>query len=106
MSTKAKNKMITAAAVIAAGGTGTRMRSSVPKQFLEISGKPVLLHTIERIASLEEVGQIVIALPPEHIAQAEAIVCRLATATEILCVPGGANRQESVSWGVAQVSPD
>ena len=59
------------AAVIAAGGTGTRMNASVPKQFLEIAGKPILLHTIERIASLEEVIQIILALPEEHIPAAD-----------------------------------
>ena len=50
------------AAVIAAGGTGIRMNAPVPKQFLEIAGKPIFIHTIERISSLEEVVQIIIAL--------------------------------------------
>jgi len=97
---------VTAAAVIAAGGTGTRMNSSVPKQFLEIAGKPILLHTIESIASIEEVLQIVIALPPEHIAAAEAIVRRQPMRIEILCVPGGPNRQESVRCGVLHTRQD
>ena len=47
------------AAVIAAGGTGTRMNAGVPKQFLQIAGKPILVLTVERISSLEEVAQIV-----------------------------------------------
>ena len=64
------------AAVIAAGGTGTRMNASVPKQFLEIAGKPIFIHTIERIASLEEVIQIILALPEEHIPAATAILSR------------------------------
>ena len=56
-------RTISVAAVIAAGGTGTRMNAAVPKQFLEIAGKPILLRTIESIASLEEVRQIIVALP-------------------------------------------
>ena len=52
------------------------MNSAVPKQFLEIAGKPILLHTIESIASLEEVSQIIVALPEEHIPAAAAILDR------------------------------
>jgi 2-C-methyl-D-erythritol 4-phosphate cytidylyltransferase / 2-C-methyl-D-erythritol 2,4-cyclodiphosphate synthase len=103
-----QNRKITAAAVIAAGGTGTRMQSGVPKQFLEISGKPVLLRTVESIASLEEVTRIVVALPPEHIAEAEAMLRQIGARMDILCVAGGPNRQESVRCGVARVdaNPD
>ena len=95
-----------AAAVIAAGGTGTRMNSGIPKQFLEIAGKPILLHTIERISSVEEIIQVVIALPEEHIPQAESILQRQPVRVEVRCVPGGPNRQESVRRGVLHANPD
>ena len=95
-----------AAAVIAAGGTGTRMKSRVPKQFLEIAGKPILLHTIESVSAIEAVSQIVVALPEEHIPQAEAILSRQPMRLEIQCVAGGDSRQESVRNGVAHVRAD
>lgn len=94
------------AAVIAAGGTGTRMGSPVPKQFLEIAGKPLLLHTLETISSLEEVIQIVVALPEDHISTANEILQKHAFRADVLCVPGGLNRQESVLRGVGHVRPD
>jgi 2-C-methyl-D-erythritol 4-phosphate cytidylyltransferase/2-C-methyl-D-erythritol 2,4-cyclodiphosphate synthase len=94
------------AVVIAAGGTGTRMSSSIPKQFLEVAGKPILLHTIESLASLEAVIQIIIALPQEHIAQAEDILRRREAAVEVRCIPGGPNRQDSVRNGVLQTRQD
>ncbi len=97
---------ISVAAVIAAGGTGTRMNSGIPKQFLEIVGKPILLHTIESIASIEQVTQIVIALPVEHIAEAEAILARQPMRVKPQCVPGGSNRQESVRCGVEHARQD
>jgi len=100
------SRKISAAAVIAAGGTGTRINAGVPKQFLEIAGKPVLLHTIENISSIEEIAQIVIALPAEHIPAAQAILRRVPVRAEILCVAGGPNRQESVRGGVSHVVPD
>jgi 2-C-methyl-D-erythritol 4-phosphate cytidylyltransferase/2-C-methyl-D-erythritol 2,4-cyclodiphosphate synthase len=101
-----RQRNFTAVAVIAAGGTGTRMNSGVPKQFLEIAGKPILLHTIERIASIEAVTQIVIALPPEHIPEAEAILRRQPPVVEVRCVAGGASRQESVLCGVVNARRD
>ncbi len=79
------------AAVVAAGGTGTRMNAGIPKQFLEIAGRPILCHTVERLAELEQVREIIVALPPEHIARAEALLGARAR-----CVAGGASRQESV----------
>jgi 2-C-methyl-D-erythritol 4-phosphate cytidylyltransferase / 2-C-methyl-D-erythritol 2,4-cyclodiphosphate synthase len=97
---------ISAAAVIAAGGTGTRMQSGVPKQFLEIAGKPILLRTVESISSIEQVRQIVIALPPEHIPAASEILRRHSGRADVRCVAGGPNRQESVRLGVAHIVSD
>ena len=95
-----------AAFVIAAGGTGTRMNAGIPKQFLEIAGKPVLLLTVEAIAELEAVTQIVIALPPEHIARAEAALDGGSLRIRPECVAGGPNRQASVKNGCACVRSD
>jgi 2-C-methyl-D-erythritol 4-phosphate cytidylyltransferase/2-C-methyl-D-erythritol 2,4-cyclodiphosphate synthase len=100
------HKSLKAAAVIAAGGTGIRMNSKVPKQFLELAGKPILLRTIESISSLEEIAVIIVALPPEHIEEAESILLRQPRPKEVRCVSGGPNRQESVRCGVAHVDPD
>jgi 2-C-methyl-D-erythritol 4-phosphate cytidylyltransferase / 2-C-methyl-D-erythritol 2,4-cyclodiphosphate synthase len=101
-----RDRKLKAAVVIAAGGTGTRMQSTVPKQFLDIAGKPILLHTVAGIAALEEVTQIVIALPSEHIAEAQSILQREPTRIAVQCVQGGSSRQESVMLGVAHIRPD
>jgi len=92
-----------AAAVIAAGGTGVRMQAAVPKQFLEVSGKPVLLRTVENIVSVERISQVVVALPAEHISRARAILDRYPMRIPVECVVGGSNRQESVHRGVKKV---
>jgi 2-C-methyl-D-erythritol 4-phosphate cytidylyltransferase / 2-C-methyl-D-erythritol 2,4-cyclodiphosphate synthase len=98
------DRKISAAAVIAAGGTGTRMELAVPKQFLEIEGKPILIYTVENIASLEEVAEILIALPVEHIPVAAKLLQRHAVRAGVRCIAGGSNRQESVRAGVSQVA--
>ncbi len=102
----AGNRRPTAAAIIAAGGAGTRINADVPKQFLEISGKPILLHTAERLSSLKEVLQVVVALPPQHIKAAEEIFRLHPLRVETRCVAGGPDRQESVRRGVARARPD
>jgi 2-C-methyl-D-erythritol 4-phosphate cytidylyltransferase / 2-C-methyl-D-erythritol 2,4-cyclodiphosphate synthase len=87
-------------AVVAAGGTGTRMNSSVPKQFLPLAGKPILLHTIRNIAALPDVAQIVIVLPRDLIPAAEEIVARERLTARLEFTAGGPFRQESVRLGV------
>jgi 2-C-methyl-D-erythritol 4-phosphate cytidylyltransferase/2-C-methyl-D-erythritol 2,4-cyclodiphosphate synthase len=93
------------AAVIAAGGAGTRVGAAEPKQFLSIAGKPILLRTVEAMLALESVVQVVIALPKEHISRAEQILAG-PWKVPVLCVAGGSTRQESVQIGVSHVLPD
>lgn len=52
-------------AVVPAAGVGKRMGSTVPKQYLEVRGKTVLEHTLERILSVSEISAIAVALGPE-----------------------------------------
>jgi 2-C-methyl-D-erythritol 4-phosphate cytidylyltransferase len=49
--------------LITAGGSGTRMKSDLPKQFLEVAGKPVLMHTFEAFLSYDETLEFVLVLP-------------------------------------------
>ena len=50
-------------ALIVAGGTGTRMGNGIPKQFLLLNGKPMLMHTIERFHQVSE--KVIVVLPEE-----------------------------------------
>jgi len=79
------------------------MNAGVPKQFLEIAGKPVLLRTVENIVSAPRISQIVVALPAEHISRVREILGRYPMRIPVECVEGGANRQESVHCGVKKV---
>lgn len=92
------------AAVIAAGGTGTRIGSQLPKQFIQIGGKPILVRTVESVLSVESVFEVVIALPAEHIAQAETLLAQWELRAPVVCVAGGTTRQESVWRGVQRAS--
>jgi 2-C-methyl-D-erythritol 4-phosphate cytidylyltransferase len=54
-------------AVIVAGGSGKRMGSEMPKQYLEISGKPVLMHTLERFKLFDDSIEIIAVLPENQL---------------------------------------
>jgi len=54
-------------AVIVAGGSGSRMGSDTPKQFLPIGNAPILMHTIKRFFTSNEQVNIVLVLPEEQI---------------------------------------
>jgi 2-C-methyl-D-erythritol 4-phosphate cytidylyltransferase len=53
--------------VIVAGGSGKRMGAEIPKQFLELAGKPVLMHTIERFKSFNDAIEIITVLPENQL---------------------------------------
>ena len=54
-------------AIIFAGGSGVRMGAGVPKQFLEINGKPILVHTLQLFQDHEEIDRIYLAVGEEYI---------------------------------------
>ena len=61
------------AVVIVAGGKGLRMGGDVPKQFLPVGGKPVLMRTISRFLEYDKAMQVVLVLPVSQ----QEYVCRV-----------------------------
>jgi 2-C-methyl-D-erythritol 4-phosphate cytidylyltransferase len=53
-------------AIIVAGGSGIRMKSDIPKQFIEICGKPILMHTLENFKAYDPEMEIVLVLPQQQ----------------------------------------
>ena len=89
-------------AIIVAAGSGSRFNSDVPKQFLEVSGKPVVVHTIERFASAPSVDAIVVVLTSENIPRLGGVHI----SKPLRIVTGGATRAHSVLNGLAGVEDD
>ena len=52
-------------AIILSGGIGSRMGSQIPKQYIEINGKPIIIHTIEKFINNPLIDAIIIAIAPE-----------------------------------------
>lgn len=90
-----------AAAVIVAGGSGTRFGGPVRKQYLEIGGKPVLLRAILPFLHHPRIAAVVVVLPPEDVEHPPSWL-----ALDVTIVPGGAERADSVRAGLLAVPED
>ena len=88
-------------AVIFAGGIGSRMKSKgTPKQFLEVHRKPILIYTLEKFESNENIDAIVIACVKNWIDYCQKIINKFDITKVKKIVPGGSNGQESIYNGL------
>jgi 2-C-methyl-D-erythritol 4-phosphate cytidylyltransferase / 2-C-methyl-D-erythritol 2,4-cyclodiphosphate synthase len=85
-----------AAVIIPAAGTGSRMKSRLPKPFILIGGKPVLWHTLSLFIKIPGVNHIIIAAAGEYTNQAKEIADSIETDVLIEIVAGGKERINSV----------
>jgi len=94
------------AVIIVAGGTGSRMQSTLPKQFIELKGKPILLHTLEKFHQFDQALQLIIVMHPDFVDYWKDLCRTLNVTIPHEVVAGGAERFHSVKNGVHQVRSD
>ena len=87
-----------------AGGSGSRMKSTVPKQFLLIDDVPILVHTIRKFLDFDTSINLVVVLPSSHLSEWEDIKSQYFKETPIHIARGGSTRSESVKAGLEFVS--
>jgi len=90
-------------AVIVAGGSGVRMGSAVPKQFLHLKGKPIIWHTVQQFFYAYLDIQIVLVLPASYLQEA-ATYFETNQLSNIQFVEGGSTRFDSVKNGLQKVT--
>lgn len=90
-------------AVIVAGGTGQRMGTIIPKQFLLLNGKPLLYHTLQRFLETWADLTIILVLPEEHIKAGNEIIMDLQATERVKITGGGDSRFQSVKNGLLLV---
>jgi 2-C-methyl-D-erythritol 4-phosphate cytidylyltransferase len=90
-------------AIIVAGGSGSRMQHEVPKQFIEVAGKPVLMHTIERFYIYNPDVRLVVVLPQQQLQTWRDLCRRHNFKLFHMAVAGGATRFCSVKNGLDAV---
>lgn len=83
---------------ILAGGIGSRMGNvPLPKQFLDIDNKPILIHTIEKFILVSEFNEIIIATPAQWISHTQDILKKYnITDQRVKVVAGGTDRNETI----------
>jgi 2-C-methyl-D-erythritol 4-phosphate cytidylyltransferase len=91
------------AAILPAAGLGTRMGAETPKQFLELDGTPIVIHSVRRIASCAAVTDIILATRGDVVGALEERVRGEKLKQRVSVVRGGDSRQESVGQALAQV---
>jgi 2-C-methyl-D-erythritol 4-phosphate cytidylyltransferase len=90
-------------AVIVAGGSGTRMGTEIPKQFLLLKGKPILWHTIQQFLKAYHDLQVILVLPKEFIGMGLEILPQLLDPERVQIIAGGTTRFNSVKNGLSVI---
>jgi 2-C-methyl-D-erythritol 4-phosphate cytidylyltransferase len=93
-------------ALIVAGGKGTRIKSKLPKQFLLLNGKPVLLHTLEAFLRYSEKINIILVIPADTFSTWEHISRTHNFTRPIMLQAGGSSRFQSVKNGLEKITGD
>ena len=92
-------------AIIAAAGQGKRMGGTQAKQFLELAGTPIILHTLRPFEHCEVIQEIILVLPAQETAGFLGIAKKSGLRKLSKIVPGGRTRAESVFKGLLAVRP-
>lgn len=85
------------------GGSGTRMGAAVPKQFLEVNGKPVYYYIVDRYAKMPEISAICIVCPKEWLSSVESSTKAINFKGRLVVTEGGSTRSHSVRNGLMAI---
>jgi 2-C-methyl-D-erythritol 4-phosphate cytidylyltransferase len=93
-------------AVIVAGGNGSRMNSTIPKQFLVLKNKPVLYYSIKAFVEAYDDVNIVLVLHEDHIAKGQEIIDGFFDSSKFKIIRGGRTRFHSVQNGLSLIDEE
>ena len=93
-------------AVIVAGGTGSRMNSNIPKQFLLIKNKPVLFYTIDVFLKAYDDMHVILVLPEDHVRKGQEVIDAYFDSSRITICEGGRTRFHSVQNGLSFITEE
>jgi 2-C-methyl-D-erythritol 4-phosphate cytidylyltransferase len=92
-------------AIIAAAGTGARMASDRPKQFLLLAGTPIIFHTLKPFEQCDSIHEVIVVLPAEESAAFLSLAGKQGLRKLSRVVPGGTTRADSVKRGLLAIRP-
>lgn len=86
--------------VVLSGGVGNRMSSDIPKQYMTVNGRPILIHTIQSIQQCSNVNKIIIVAHPDYHTHITNWIKEFQIQTEVYLTENGDSRQESILQGL------
>ncbi len=89
--------------VLLSGGIGTRMNNSIPKQYMLLAGKPMIMHILEKVEMLNDVKQIIIVCAEEYQSSINLMLNQYGISKNVKFAKSGSSRQASVLSGLKQV---
>lgn len=89
--------------LIVAGGKGTRIKSKLPKQFLELNGLPILMHTINAFLRYNRDMTIILVLPEDDFSLWNELCAKHHFTNKLILTKGGDSRFQSVKNGLAKI---
>ncbi len=97
---------MTKTVIIVAGGSGSRMKADVPKQFILLNGRPLLMYTIDVFYNYDKTIEIILVLPKKHIDYWKSLVKEYNYSVPHIIIEGGEERYYSVKNGLNIVKND
>src|SRR5438094_1582991 len=91
-------------AIVVAGGRGIRFGGNQPKQFLELRGVPIIIHTLRQFERSKEIHEIITVVPAEETAAFLSLTKKFDLKKPLRAVAGGETRGRSVRSGLNSVS--
>jgi len=92
-------------AIIAAAGSGRRMKTDRPKQLLALNGTPILVHTIRKFDACKAIDYVIVTAPREAVDEITNLVKSAGFKKSVVVIEGGERRQDSVSKGLQKLQP-
>ena len=92
--------------ILLSAGKGVRFGKDIPKQYLPFAGKPMIVHTLERVDKIEAIEEVIVVCNEEYIETINDYVNKYKLTKKIQVCVGGASRQESVYNGLRIASND
>jgi 2-C-methyl-D-erythritol 4-phosphate cytidylyltransferase len=90
-------------AIVVGGGKGVRFGGDRPKQFLELKGIPIIVHTLRQFELSRQIQKVIVVLPAPEVADFQSLVDKFGLKKISRVVAGGETRAQSVQRGLAEV---
>jgi len=91
------------AVILVAAGSGSRMGGELPKQYLTLKGKPLIVHTLEKFLRFDPEMKVVVVLAPAHRELWEEVAASYNQCKDLVLAEGGATRYDSVKNGLIHI---